>query len=254
VNLDFLIVRLLILRVGLYSNLDQFAGLRSEAELMDWADDVAYSVHDLEDFHRCNAIPWHKIFRDPSAIIEHAANGMPQNVKERLERAYGNLDKHLKGNFDTLLTEPYEGSREQREQLRRMTSQMIGKYIAAVTVLPGGSERSVSIEQDILDEVSLLKQITRDYIIGSPSLSAQQHGQRKIVKGLFNEIYKALNGSRECPEFLPIRLRYMQAIAKSNKARFVADCVASLSEREATGLHSRLFGAVAGSVLDPIVR
>jgi hypothetical protein len=29
VNLDFLIVRLLILRVGLYSNLDQFAGLRS---------------------------------------------------------------------------------------------------------------------------------------------------------------------------------------------------------------------------------
>jgi hypothetical protein len=31
VNLDFLIVRLLILRVGLYSNLDQFAGLRSDS-------------------------------------------------------------------------------------------------------------------------------------------------------------------------------------------------------------------------------
>jgi hypothetical protein len=32
VNLDFLIVRLLILRVGLYSNLDQFAGLRSASQ------------------------------------------------------------------------------------------------------------------------------------------------------------------------------------------------------------------------------
>jgi hypothetical protein len=36
VNLDFLIVRLLILRVGLYSNLDQFAGLRSQLLFFDF--------------------------------------------------------------------------------------------------------------------------------------------------------------------------------------------------------------------------
>lgn len=226
-----------------------------EAELMDWSDDVAYSVHDLEDFHRCNAIPWHKIFRDPSEIIKHAAFGHDSQTKARLEKVYANLDKHLQGNFSALLTEPYEGSREQREQLRRMTSQLIGKYIRAVTIAPVGSKRAVIIDQVMVDEVSLLKQITRDYIIKSPSLAAQQHGQRKIIEGLFEEIYNTKDGDSECPDFLPIRLRYLKNITnKTSRARFTADCIASLTEREAIGLHGRLFGTVAGSVFDPIVR
>jgi len=222
---------------------------------MDWSDDVAYSVHDLEDFHRCNAIPWHKVFRDPSQVIEHAAEGRGTLERKRLEDAWDRLQKHLSGSYSAVLTEPYEGNREQREQLRRMTSQFIGTYIKAVRIRPTVENGSlIEIDQATLDEVALLKQITRDYIIASPSLAAQQHGQRKIIEGLFDEIYNGLNGKTECPDFLPIRLRYMQNIAGTSHARFAADCVASLTENEAVSLHARLFGIVSGSVLDPIVR
>lgn len=229
-----------------------------EAEVMDWSDDVAYSVHDLEDFHRCNAIPWRRIFDDPTEVIKHAYESSPKKsraTERRLKKAYSRLEKHLTGNFGALLNEPYEGSYDQREQLRRMTSQMIGKYIKSIAISdkPFG-EKSVSFIEDDLDEVAILKQITRDYIIGSPILLAQQHGQKRIITDLYNELSNSLNDHSDYPPFLPVRLRYLREISGINNARFVADCIAGLSEREAIALHGRLFGTATGSVLDPIVR
>ena len=135
-----------------------------------------------------------------------------------------------------------------------MTSQLIGRYIGSVKIGPWyQSGRPVAFNEDDLDEVSLLKQITRDYVIRNPALMAQQHGQKRIIEDLFKEIIASIK-NHDYPSFLPVRLRYLREISPDNDARFVADCVASLSEREAVGLHGRLFGTATGSVLDPIVR
>jgi dGTPase len=229
-----------------------------EAELMDWADDVAYSVHDLEDFHRCNALPWTRVFDDRDRIIDHAVGETSDAEKRsRLEAAYDRLSEFFLGTYTVLLSEPYEGSREQREQLRRMTSQLIGKYIMAVRINPDrDNTRAVVFNQDHVDEVQILKQITRDYIIQSPSLAAQQHGQRRIITELFNDLHAAVGKDHEYPPFLPVRLRYLRDVDMDavSPARFVADCISSLSEAEATALHARLVGITTGSVLDPIVR
>ncbi|OAP47436.1 hypothetical protein ATC00_22525 [Sinorhizobium americanum] len=228
-----------------------------EAELMDWADDVAYSVHDLEDFHRCNALPWRKVFAEKDRIIGHAlgAGAGDLKAKERVTAAYDRLREFLEGTYSELLSEPYEGAREQREQLRRMTSQLIGTYIQAVRINTDRSSNvAVEFDPDRVDEVKILKQITRDYIIGSPTLAAQQYGQKKIIRDLFDALTSNPDSSTGYPTFLPVRLRYLRPMAGTSPARFVADCIASLSEAEAIALHSRLTGSVTGSVLDPIVR
>lgn len=227
-----------------------------EAELMDWADDVAYSVHDLEDFHRCNALPWQRVFGEKERIIDHALGPSPtRKDKQKFTEAYERLQSFLEGTYSALLTDSYDGTRLQREQLRRMTSQLIDKYIRAISINPDrSSTKTVTFNEDALTEVQLLKQITRDYIIGSPTLSAQQHGQQRIITDLFDALWDGHNRELGYPAFLPIRLRYLAEVPNTSRARLVADCIASLSESEAIGLHARLTGSVTGSVLDPIVR
>ena len=224
-----------------------------EAELMDWSDDVAYSVHDLEDFHRCNALPWRRVFTEGDRLIEHAAKGGAST--DKLTQAYTRLQGFLDGTYSELLDTPYEGSSYQREQLRRLTSWFINRYINAIRINPDlSSDEAVVFDEDRLHEVLILKQITRDYIIGNPTLAAQQHGQKKIIQELFKAINEGYDGSLGYPAFLPVRLRYLSEIDGGTHARNVADCIASLSESEAMALHARLHGMEAGSVLDPIVR
>jgi dGTPase len=225
---------------------------------MDWADDIAYSVHDLEDFHRCGAIPWHRILDgDQSQQVvtraEDKWHGKPLDAAGRLRDALRNLTRFLKGSFAQLINEPYEGTRYQRQQLRTMTSQLIGRYIGAAKLQePDGDGKSVAINTEEADEVRILKQITRDYIINNPSLAAQQKGQERVLRALFNDLCNdSLKGP---PRYLPQRLRYLWDYAENQPARFAADCVASLTEAEAIGLHGRLHGLSSGSVLDPIVR
>ena len=227
-----------------------------EAELMDWSDDVAYSVHDLEDFHRCNALPWKRVFDEKDRLIAHAAGeNASSKTKQRLEAAYDRLRSFFDGFYSELLSTPYDGTPEQREQLRRMTSKLIGTYINAVAINEDlSSNMAVTFDADRCDEVLVLKQITRDYIIDSPTLAAQQRGQKLIIEQLFEAIYDGYEDKTGYPAFLPVRLRYLSEIDGTTEARFAADCVASLSESEAVALHARLYGHSTGSVLDPIVR
>ncbi|WP_374633950.1 hypothetical protein [Ferrovibrio sp.] len=153
-----------------------------------------------------------------------------------------------------MIREPYEGLREQRQQIRLITSSLIGRYIDAISLrIPTDDNNSVvEIALDELTEVLLLKQITRDYIISNPALAAQQRGQSLIITELFNEIYTDIEN--EAPTYLPHRFLHFLDDKTASHARKVADCISSLTEAEAIALHARLKGHVSGSVLDPIVR
>lgn len=232
----------------------------AEAELMDWADDIAYSVHDLEDFHRVGVIPWREIVSESSreVIIQGAVivwkkdPAYPADGVRRMAQALERITRKLTL-FPTITNEIYNGGREQRRQLRNFTSQLIGNYVRAVTLTDDEHGRTVAINQDAADEVRVLKYFARHYVISLPALAAQQHGQKKIIRELFG-IFQTEGRTGKLSLF-PARLRYIWEDNKDEKpARLAADCVASLTENEAYRLHNRLTGVESGLVLDPIVR
>ena len=234
-----------------------------EAELMDWADDIAYSVHDLEDFHRCNFIPWARIIGedapDLERIIENAISkwhAKPPDAAGRMRDAHRRLSRLFEGFRATILSGAYEGTREQRLAIRTLTSTLIGRYIQSTKLVEKanyteGAPR-VALENIYVDEVKLLKQIARDYILSSPSLAAQQLGQQRILESLFHDFHNEIKAQK--PRILPRRFHHLVEDNGLSPARVAADCVASLTEGEAIALHQRLTGLFSGSVLDPIVR
>jgi len=232
----------------------------AEAELMDWADDIAYSVHDLEDFHRVGIIPWGEIVSDGSRedVIKGAVKvwekdpAVPADSQARMHDALLRIKRKLVL-FPTVTGEVYNGGREQRRQLRNFTSTLIGGYVRAIKLTNEVGGRAVIIDPAADDEVRLLKYFARHYVIGLPALHAQQYGQKRVIRELFSIFLT--EGKAGNLKLLPTRLKYLwEDNADAAPARLAADCVASLSENEAYRLHHRLMGTDSGLVLDPIVR
>jgi len=233
-----------------------------EAELMDWADDIAYSVHDLEDFHRCGAIPWH-LLNDQNYQLKLVADSnenwfnAPEGAYQGLHEALITLGKLL-GSVSELRSKPYEGTRKQRHQIRFLTSTLIGRFIRGLNIRDrqevGDGQRCVIIDFNRECEVRILKQITQDFIISNPALAAQQRGHRRLLEELFEDILEEVITKPDKRDgFLPTRLKYLLDDGETN-ARITADCISSFTEAEAIALHGRIRGTASGSVLDPIVR
>lgn len=232
-----------------------------EAELMDWADDVTYSVHDLEDFYRAGRIPLHLLswtkrdderttFFDDVFRRRAGESGIwSKYSRAELEQAFSNI---MVLNFR--IQEPYNGSRNHRARLRSFTGQLIGRYINGIElckpIAPG--DPTVTIYEEHLKEVAMLKELTWSYVIEAPALATQQHGQREIIRSLFRILQDASRGNIN---IFPIfyREQLSKATDQSERTRVVVDLISSMTERQAVMMYQQLLGIAVGSGLESIL-
>jgi dGTPase len=184
-----------------------------ECSVMDLADDIAYSLHDVEDFHRSGVLQFSPVsgeFRswengrtafadlDDSDLVR--ARRRPGAGLERLRRRLSDRDGWIfeedifatavrtvgEEFVDGVLATPYDGSMAADRAISAFTSRWIDHLIGSVSPNPHPDVRSgyVSMDSSAWHEVSVLKFVNKYFILDRPDLAMLQRGQEQTVEHL----------------------------------------------------------------------
>lgn len=249
----------------------------AEAEIMDWADDIAYAVHDLEDFYRAGLIPLDRILEQETELQEFFHRlfigwNRPCHfpTEDKVMKIFLARLNGLPAPSDLL--RPYTGTIDQRAALRSFTGELVRSYVmgrpddtdlepAFALVDPAENEgRCVKINPTAEVELGVFKRLTWVYVIENPSLATQQAGQERVVQELFEAFRKSANKSKT---LLPPSMRELlegllleagEAGREETCCRVAADCLCRMTDDEALKLYGRITGHAPGSILDGLIR
>jgi dGTPase len=256
-----------------------------EAQAMDWADDVTYAVHDLEDFCRAGLIPIEELISagKSQTVATFWRYCRPRLLKDpymqrEVEAQRLDLEACLDKARVTLVGAQgaAQPGRRGRELLRSWAVTRIDHWTGPEAIGIDSENGIVVVDDYSRIVVEILKNLTWFYVIDRPALASAQRGQSRVLRELFvwlvgwaMDAYKGPeNGA---PVFekarrenysmggLPPRLvdfldisYSLQSYRTTEKmtARAVVDYLSSLTEVQALDLHSRLGGSSRGPMLD----
>ncbi|MFF4521525.1 deoxyguanosinetriphosphate triphosphohydrolase [Streptomyces bluensis] len=216
-----------------------------EAQVMDWSDDVAYSVHDFEDGLHAGHIDPGCLYAEPERQSVFAvtlgryapAYTDPAELTEALDRL---LDQEW-------WPHGYDGTAVAQARLKDATSQLIGRFCLAAegaTRAAYGSGRLTRYAAELVVprgarlECAVLKAVADRYVIQRAEHERLRADQRIIVA----ELAEALTA--RAPDGLEPQFRALFDGAADDRARkrVIVDQIASLTDASARTLHTRLTG------------
>lgn len=215
-----------------------------EAQVMDLADDISYSVHDVED-----AIVGGKVdlslTRDDderSRVIDALTTWYGTRFTEdELDAAISRLDAA------DLWLHDFDGSRRSLAQLKNATSQLIGRFCKAAhraTRAEYGDGpltrygASLVVPDDTVAEILVLKGVAVAYVMAPRESEPLYQAQRQLLTSLVEVLLERAPTALE-PSFAA---DWRAADDDAARLRVVVDQVSSLTDVSASKWYARLVG------------
>ncbi|MGW2056034.1 deoxyguanosinetriphosphate triphosphohydrolase [Streptomyces sp. NPDC001840] len=216
-----------------------------EAQVMDWSDDVAYSVHDFEDGLHAGHV-------DPAALSSETERHGIWTVAIGRYVPRDTDPAELSAALDRLMDQEwwprgYDGSAVAQSRLKDATSQLIGRFCLAAEAATReaygtgpltryGAE--LVVPRGARLECAVLKAVADRYVMQRAEQEALRADQRIVLA----ELAEALTA--RAPEGLDPQFRALFESAGGDRARkrVIVDQIASLTDASARSLHAGLTG------------
>ncbi|AZL06080.1 deoxyguanosinetriphosphate triphosphohydrolase [Brevibacterium aurantiacum] len=213
-----------------------------EAQVMDLADDISYSVHDVED-----AIAGSHLHLGEFAAESRRAElfditrkwYLPTTSDEEMDKALSRLQAAAYWPADV-----YDGSRKAQATLKHMTSQLIGRFVGAAEAatreefgwepLARYAASLVVLEPTVVEIAVLKGMATLTVMVAEDRL--RLHDIQSAVITELAQWYSAMPTKLD-PMF---RADYFEAADDAARLRVVVDQIASLTDHSAWALYHQL--------------
>jgi len=257
-----------------------------ECQIMDIADDIAYSTYDLEDALKAGFVTPLDMISSNKALLTRISRKVTDNFKklgikkafsaanaletlldifisqkifdlESLEIDINQVDINHPYSIALLVGAVHRASIDLGRigYLRtQFTSDLVGQFINGVKVEINKSNPALSkayLDNDVLKKVEVLKHFNYEAIIQAPRLKVVEYRGYDIVKTIFDAL--ASTSPAKGYQLLPddFRAIHDRARNKKEKMRTICDFVAGMTNRYAVEFYARLKSENAQTIFKP---
>lgn len=245
-----------------------------ECQIMDLADDIAYSTYDLEDAFKTGFVTPIQLIASVSddtivATLADKTGLLQDDILEQVMDVFQDrigaleflgidpedINPANKSSLVVLAAEMERASQNlaQHGAIRtKLTSELVNEYVEGVSVAIDAKSPSLSkvtLPHRLQQRVAILKHLTYELVIQTPSLKTVEYRGSDIVTELFDALF-APGGELLLPEDFGQRVRGTTSSAA--RGRVVCDFIAGMTDRYAVEFYGRLNSDTPQTVFKPL--